>query len=98
MSGHYSDANFGLLAGGWGGFALAALVPRHDLGLVFCIAEIGVALPYRSRLSFAFAASLGPWGGFVTGLCNVNRLTPPSSFPSSPRISPPSTRRRPGSA
>ena len=36
ISGHYSGRNLGLVAGGWGGFALAALVIAvMYLGLVF---------------------------------------------------------------
>ena len=47
ISGHYSGWNLGLLAGGWGGLALAALVIAvMYLGLVFCIAEMGAALPH----------------------------------------------------
>lgn len=69
ISGHYSGWNLGLLAGGWGGYALAALVIAvMYLGLVFCIAEMGAALPHTGG-AYSFArAAMGPWGGFVTGL------------------------------
>ncbi len=70
ISGHYSGWNLGLLAGGWGGYALAAcLIAVMYLGLVFCIAEMASALPHTGG-AYSFArASMGPWGGFVTGLC-----------------------------
>lgn len=80
ISGHYSGWNLGLLAGGWGGFALAAvIVAVMYLGLVFCIAEMGAALPHTGG-AYSFArASMGPWGGFVTGLCeNVEYVLTPA--------------------
>lgn len=80
ISGHYSGWNLGLLAGGWGGFALAAvLVAVMYLCLVLCIAEMGAALPHTGG-AYSFArASMGPWGGFVTGLCeNVEYVLTPA--------------------
>jgi ethanolamine permease len=80
ISGHYSGWNLGLLAGGWGGFALAAgLIALMYLGLVFCIAEMGAALPHTGG-AYSFArAAMGPWGGFVTGLCeNVEYVLTPA--------------------
>ena len=80
ISGHYSGWNLGLLAGGWGGLALAAVVIAvMYLGLVFCIAEMGAALPHTGG-AYSFArASMGPWGGFITGLCeNVEYVLTPA--------------------
>lgn len=80
ISGHYSGWNLGLLAGGWGGFALATLlISVMYLGLVFCIAEMGAALPHTGG-AYSFArASMGPWGGFITGLCeNVEYVLTPA--------------------
>ena len=80
ISGHYSGWNLGLLAGGWGGYALAALlIAVMYLGLVFCIAEMGAALPHTGG-AYSFArASMGPWGGFITGLCeNVEYVLTPA--------------------
>src|SRR6187402_1288214 len=80
ISGHYSGWNLGLLAGGWGGYALAALlIAVMYLGLVFCIAEMGAALPHMGG-AYSFArASMGPWGGFITGLCeNVEYVLTPA--------------------
>jgi len=80
ISGHYSGWNLGLLAGGWGGLALAAgVIAVMYLGLVFCIAEMGAALPHTGG-AYSFArASMGPWGGFITGLCeNVEYVLTPA--------------------
>lgn len=80
ISGHYSGWNLGLLAGGWGGFALASvIVAVMYLCLVLCIAEMGAALPHTGG-AYSFArASMGPWGGFVTGLCeNVEYVLTPA--------------------
>jgi len=80
ISGHYSGWNLGLLAGGWGGFALAsAVIAIMYLCLVFCIAEMGAALPHTGG-AYSFArASMGPWGGFITGLCeNVEYVLTPA--------------------
>ena len=73
-------AKLGLLAGGWGGYALAALaIAAMYLGLVFCIAEMAAALPHTGG-AYSFArASMGPWGGFITGLCeNVEYVLTPA--------------------
>ena len=80
VSGHYSGWNLGLLAGGWGGYALAAcIIAVMYLGLVYCIAEMAAALPHTGG-AYSFArASMGPWGGFVTGLCeNVEYVLTPA--------------------
>jgi ethanolamine permease len=80
ISGHYAGWNLGLQAGGWGGLALASgLIAVMYLGLVFCIAEMGAALPHTGG-AYSFArAAMGPWGGFVTGLCeNVEYVLTPA--------------------
>ena len=80
ISGHYSGWNLGLTAGGWGGFAIATVVIAvMYLGLVFCIAEMGAALPHTGG-AYSFArASMGTWGGFITGLCeNVEYVLTPA--------------------
>jgi len=80
ISGHYAGWNLGLLAGGWGGFALASLlIAAMYLGLVACVAEMGAALPHTGA-AYSFArASMGPWGGFITGLCeNVEYVLTPA--------------------
>src|SRR5215467_11246711 len=64
ISGHYSGWNLGLLAGGWGGYALAAMaVAVMYLGLVASIAEMAAALPHTGA-AYSFArTAMGPWGG-----------------------------------
>ena len=48
-------------------------------GLVFCIAEMSPALPHTGA-AYSFArSSMGPWGGFITGLCeNVEYVVTPA--------------------
>jgi ethanolamine permease len=80
ISGHYSGWSLGLLAGGWGGYAMAAcIIAVMYLGLVFCIAEMAAALPHTGG-AYSFArTAMGPWGGFVTGLCeNVEYVLTPA--------------------
>ena len=49
------------------------------LGLVFCIAEMSPALPHTGA-AYSFArTAMGPWGGFITGLCeNVEYVVTPA--------------------
>jgi ethanolamine permease len=80
ISGHFSGWNLGLASGGWGGMLIAAiLIAIMYLGLVFCIAEMSPALPHTGA-AYSFARSaMGPWGGFVTGLCeNVEYVITPA--------------------
>lgn len=80
ISGHFSGWNLGLAAGGWGGMLIASvLIGVMYLGLTFSIAEMSPALPHTGA-AYSFArTSMGPWGGFLTGLAeNVEYvLTPP---------------------
>ena len=80
ISGHYSGWNLGLATGGWGGMLVAGLIIMiMYLGLVFCIAEMAPALPHTGA-AYSFARSaMGPWGGFITGLCeNVEYVLTPA--------------------
>lgn len=80
ISGHYSGWNLGLASGGWGGMFLATVViAMMYLGLTFCIAEMSPALPHTGA-AYSFArTSMGPWGGFITGLFeNVEYVLTPS--------------------
>ena len=49
------------------------------LGLAFSIAEMSPALPHTGA-AYSFArTAMGPWGGFVTGLCeNVEYVITPA--------------------
>jgi ethanolamine permease len=80
ISGHFSGWNLGLASAGWGGMLIASiLIALMYLGLVFCIAEMSPALPHTGA-AYSFArTTMGPWGGFVTGLCeNVEYVITPA--------------------
>jgi ethanolamine permease len=80
ISGHFSGWNFGFATGGWGGMLVAgALIAIMYLGLTFSIAEMSPALPHTGA-AYSFArSSMGPWGGFVTGLFeNVEYVLTPA--------------------
>jgi ethanolamine permease len=80
ISGHYSGWNLGIASGGWGGMLAAGIIIMiMYLGLVFCIAEMAPALPHTGA-AYSFARSaMGPWGGFITGLCeNVEYVLTPA--------------------
>jgi ethanolamine permease len=70
ISGHFSGWNLGLAVGGWGGMlAAAAIMALMFLALSFCIAEMSTALPLNGG-SYPFARfALGPFWGFVSGIC-----------------------------
>lgn len=72
VSGDFSGWNFGVGAAGWGGMvvAFAVLVVMY-YGLIFSIGEMAAAMPHTGG-AYSFArASMGPWGGFVTGLAET---------------------------
>ncbi|MFT3731909.1 MAG: amino acid permease [Hyphomicrobium sp.] len=80
ISGHFSGWNFGFGTGGWGGMLVAGgIIAVMYLGLVFSIAEMSPALPHTGA-AYSFArSSMGPWGGFITGLCeNVEYVVTPT--------------------
>ncbi|ODN69630.1 amino acid permease [Methylobrevis pamukkalensis] len=80
ISGHFSGWNFGFSTGGWGGMLVAAaIIAVMYLGLTFSIAEMSPALPHTGA-AYSFArTAMGPWGGFVTGLCeNVEYVITPA--------------------
>lgn len=70
ISGHFSGWNLGLAAGGWGGIIVAGgIMALMFLALSFCIAEMSAALPFSGG-SYSFARmALGPFWGFMSGLC-----------------------------
>ncbi len=80
ISGHYSGWNLGLASGGWGGMFIATIIIAiMYLGLTFSIAEMSPALPHTGA-AYSFArTAMGPWGGFITGLCeNVEYILTPA--------------------
>jgi ethanolamine permease len=80
ISGHFSGWNFGFATGGWGGLLVAgAIIGIMYLGLVFCIAEMSPALPHTGAAYSFGRTAMGPWGGFITGLCeNVEYVVTPA--------------------
>ncbi|ATQ42052.1 amino acid permease [Caulobacter mirabilis] len=72
ISGQFSGWNMGLATGGWGGLMIAAaIIAVMYLGLTSSIAEMAAALPQTGG-AYGFArAAMGPWGGFLTGLCET---------------------------
>ena len=80
ISGHFSGWNFGFATGGWGGMLVAGIIIAiMYLGLTFSIAEMSPALPHTGA-AYSFArTAMGPWGGFITGLCeNVEYVLTPA--------------------
>lgn len=80
ISGHFSGWNFGFATGGWGGMLVAgAIIGIMYIGLVFCIAEMSPALPHTGAAYSFGRTAMGPWGGFITGLCeNVEYVVTPA--------------------
>ncbi len=80
ISGHFSGWNFGFATGGWGGMLVAGIIIAiMYLGLALSIAEMSPALPHTGA-AYSFArTAMGPWGGFLTGLCeNVEYVITPA--------------------
>ncbi|MEZ5092685.1 amino acid permease [Nocardioides sp.] len=72
ISGDFSGWNFGLDQAGWGGLLVATLVIIvMYFGMLFSIGEMSAAMPHTGG-AYSFArASMGPWGGFITGLAET---------------------------
>jgi ethanolamine permease len=80
ISGEFYGWNFGLEARGfWGLFAAAVVITVMYFGLVYSIAEMSAALPHTGA-AYSFArSSMGPWGGYVTGLAeNMEYILTPT--------------------
>jgi ethanolamine permease len=80
ISGDFFGWNFGLAAGGFGGLLVAtAIITVMYVGLCFSIAELSPALPHTGG-AYSFArSSMGPWGGYVTGLAeNMEYILTPA--------------------
>jgi ethanolamine permease len=72
ISGDFSGWNFGIGEAGWGGLLIASLViVVMYFGMLFSIGEMSAAMPHTGG-AYSFArASMGPWGGFITGLAET---------------------------
>lgn len=80
ISGDFSGWNLGLASGGFGGLLLAtAIITVMYFGLCFSIAEMSPALPHTGG-AYSFArSSMGPLGGYVTGLAeNMEYILTPA--------------------
>jgi ethanolamine permease len=79
ISGDFSGWNFGLDVGGFGGLFIATIVITiMYVGLCYSIAEMSPALPHTGG-AYSFArSSMGPWGGFITGVAeNIEYVVTP---------------------
>ncbi len=72
ISGDFSGWNAGITTAGWGGLLIAVgIVVIMFFGMVFSISEMSAAMPHTGG-AYSFArASMGPWGGFITGLAET---------------------------
>lgn len=69
ISGDFFGWNFGLAVGGFGGLLVATvIITVMYAGLCACIAEMSPALPHTGGAYSFGRSTMGPWGGFVTGL------------------------------
>ena len=79
ISGDFSGWNFGLDVGGFGGLFVATIVITiMYIGLCYSISEMSPALPHTGG-AYSFArSSMGPWGGFITGVAeNIEYVVTP---------------------
>lgn len=82
ISGDFFGWNFGFAAGGFGGMLLALVVMTVlYVGLSFSLAEMSPALPHSGG-AYSFArTTMGPWGGYVTGLAeNMEYIFTPATI------------------
>jgi ethanolamine permease len=68
ISGDFAGWNFGIAAGGFGGFLIAAVAMATLYScMVLSLAELSAALPTAGG-GYSYARrALGPWGGYLTG-------------------------------
>jgi ethanolamine permease len=82
ISGDFFGWNYGFLAGGFGGLLVAlAVITALYIGLCFSLSELSAALPHTGG-AYSFArASMGPWGGYLTGLAeNMEYIFTPATI------------------
>jgi ethanolamine permease len=80
ISGDFFGWNFGLAEGGFGGLLIATIIITvMYAGLCYSIAEMSPALPHTGGAYSFGRSSMGPWGGFVTGLAeNIEYVVTPA--------------------
>ena len=80
ISGDFFGWNFGLAAGGFGGlFVATVIITIMYIFLCFSIAEMSPAMPHAGGAYSFTRSSMGPWGGYVTGLAeNMEYILTPA--------------------
>ena len=80
ISGDFSGWNLGLDAGGFGGLLVATvIITVMYFGLCFSIAEMSPALPHTGGAYSFGRSTMGPWGGFITGVAeNIEYVVTPA--------------------
>ena len=69
ISGDFFGWNFGLSVGGFGGLLIATIViAAMYVGMCYSIAEMSPAMPHTGGAYSFSRSTMGPWGGFITGL------------------------------
>ncbi|MFM1942721.1 MAG: ethanolamine permease [Verrucomicrobiota bacterium] len=69
ISGDFFGWNFGLASGGFGGLFIATcIIAVMYVCLCYCLAEMSPALPHTGGAYSFGRTTMGPWGGFITGL------------------------------
>ncbi len=82
ISGDFFGWNFGFVSGGFGGMMLALVIMTVlYVGLSFSLAEMSPALPHSGG-AYSFArTTMGPWGGYITGLAeNMEYILTPATI------------------
>jgi ethanolamine permease len=82
ISGDFFGWNFGFTAGGFGGLIAALLIMTVlYIGLCCSLAELSPALPHTGG-AYSFArTTMGPWGGYLTGLAeNMEYIFTPATI------------------
>lgn len=80
IAGEYSGWNFGLGQGGFGGMLIAVVIIGFMyVCLCFSIAEMTAALPHTGGAYSFTRTTMGPWGGYTTGLAeNIEFVIAPA--------------------
>lgn len=80
IAGEYSGWNLGLAQGGFGGLLIATLIIGFMyICLCCCIGEMSSALPHTGGAYSFTRTTMGPWGGYTTGLAeNIEFVIAPA--------------------
>jgi ethanolamine permease len=80
IAGEYSGWNLGLTQGGFGGLLIATfIIGFMYICLCFSIGEMSSALPHTGGAYSFTRTTMGPWGGYTTGLAeNIEFVIAPA--------------------